>query len=163
MEFLKDFFEALYPSYTYSNLKSPLFFVSLDYILIALYVGIVAGLAFMTYRQCHLGRAVRAITEHGAVSEATALDAEALGLKRSRTLTRALKKEKFGSLVSSTANNRYYITEERVPEAEVRYAEKRRGVGFVVIWAIVMIPVFLALRALIPEVLKMLDNFIGAL
>lgn len=163
MEFLKTFFEAIYPTYDYANLKSPLFFMNLDYFLAALYVGIVAGIAIMTYRQTHLGRAVHAIITAGALSCESALTPDELGFAGSRTLRRALKRGRFGTLVQATDDGRYFIPESRRIEAEVRYSERRHSIIYVIVWAIVLVPVFLGLRALIPWILKMLDNFIGNL
>lgn len=163
MEFLKEFFEALYPTYDYANLKSPLFFFNLNYFLAALYIGIVVGIALMAYRQTHLGRAVRAIITASAHSDERAQTAEELGIAKSWTLKHALKRERFGSLVHKTDDGRYFIPEERRIEAETRYGERRHTVLYVVVWAIVLIPVFLGFRALIPWILKMLDNFVGGL
>ena len=129
-------------------------------------LGIVLILFFCGVRYMsltHLGRAVRAIITAGAHSDERAQTAEELGIAKSRTLKHALKRERFGSLVHKTDDGRYFIPEERRIEAETRYGERRHTVLYVVVWAIVLIPVFLGFRALIPWILKMLDNFVGGL
>lgn len=171
MEFWKEFFDVLYPDYYYENIKSPLVLADLNYILVGLYLGIVVGLCLMCYRKGHLGKAVRAILKVEAYSEETAKSPEELGIAKSRTLVRALRRGSFGGLVKSVGfdvlakrpdytGERYYIPEERRYQAEDRYSRRGVGIPMVIIWAIILIPVFFGLRFVIPELLQMLDNFI---
>ena len=170
LDFLKEFFAALYPEHHYVNIKSPLLLINMNYILIGLYVGIVIALSVICYRKNHMGKAIRAIIEKGALSEESALTAEELGLAGKRTLISALRREKFGSLVKTAdsakdgdAQARYYIPEDRRYEAENRYSRRGSGIGSVIIWAVILIPVFMFLRFIIPELLQLLDNFITSI
>ena len=170
LEFFKEFFAALYPEHYYANIESPLLLINLNYILLALYAGVVIALSVVCYRKRHLGKAVRAIIEKGALSEDSALTAEELGLAGSRTLSSALRREKFGSLVKAASSGkdggsvaRYYIPEDRRYEAETRYSGRGCGIGAVIIWAVILIPVFMILRFIIPELLQLLDNFITSI
>lgn len=174
IEFWKEFFDALYPEYYYDNIKSPLLLIDLNYILIGLYVGIVVGLVLMCYRKGHMGKAVRAILKAEAYSEESAKTPEELGIGRSRSLVRALRRGKFGGLVKLVGvdtdakkpdytDERYYIPEDRRYQAEDRYSRRGVGIPMVIFWAIVLIPVFLLLRFAIPELLQFLDNFITGL
>lgn len=174
IEFWKEFFAALYPEYHYANIESPLHLIDLNFILIGLYVGIVVGSAIMCYRKSHMGTAVRAILKAGAHSEEDAKTPEELGIEKRRTLVNALRKQKFGGLVKRAGitaeeamtgkpdytDERYYIPEDRRYQAEDRYSRRGIGIGMVIFWAIVLIPVFMGIRFLIPEVLQFLDNFI---
>lgn len=174
IEFWKEFFAALYPEHYYDNIKSPLLLVDLNYILIGLYVGIVVGLCLMCYRKGHMGKAIRAILKAQAHSAEDAKTPEELGLSKSRSLVRALRRGKFGGLVKSVgfdpeekkpdySGERYYIPEERRYQAEDRYSRRGVGIPMVIFWAIILIPVFMVLRFVIPELLQMLDNFITGL
>ncbi|MBE6707817.1 MAG: hypothetical protein E7578_01070 [Ruminococcaceae bacterium] len=172
--FWKEFFDALYPDYYYRNIKSPLILVDLNFILIGLYIGIVAASAFICYRKNHLGIAVRALLKVNAHSAEDAKTPEELGIANRPTLVRALRRCKFGSIVKLTGvdleakrpdytNERYYIPEDKRYQAEDRYSRKGMGVGVVIFWAIILIPVFMLLRFVIPELLQLLDNFITGL
>ncbi len=171
MEFWKELYNALYPKHYYVNIKSPLLLVDLNYILIGLYIGIVAGLALMCYRKVHLGKAVRAILKAEAFSEESAKSPAELGIGKSFTLVRALRKRKFGSLVKIVgvdieakrpdfSAERYYIPEDLKYRAEDRYSRRGTSIATVVIWALLLIPLFLFLRFAIPELLQLLDNAI---
>lgn len=174
IEFWKEFIDALYPDYHYVNLKSPLLLIDLNYILIGLYVGIVVGLVFMCYRKVHMGKTVRAILKAEAYTEDTAKSPAELGLGKSRSLVRALRKKKFGGLIKAVgvdtdaarpdfSSERYYIPENLRYQAEERYSRRGAGIPMVIFWAIVLIPVFMLLRFAIPELLQLLDNFITGL
>ncbi len=172
--FWKEFFDALYPDYYYRNIKSPLILVDLNYILIGLYIGIVVASFFICYRKTHMGIAVRALLKEKAHSEEDAKTPAELGIAGRPTLVRALRKCKFGGIVKMVGvdldakrpdytNERYYIPEDRRYQAEDRYSRKGMGIGVVIIWAILLIPVFMLLRFVIPELLQLLDNFITGL
>lgn len=172
--FWKEFFDALYPDYYYRNIESPLVLVDLNYILIGLYIGIVVASALICYRKTHLGIAVRALLKAKAHSEEDAKTIEELGIAGRPTLVRALRRGRYGGIVKMVGvdltakhpdftNARYYIPEERRYQAEDRYSRKGMGVGVVIFWAIFLIPVFMLLRFVIPELLMMLDNFITGL
>lgn len=172
--FWKEFFEALYPKHTYYNIESPLLLIDLNYILVGFYIGIIVGLIAIWYRKSHMGKAVRAIIKAEAFSEETAMSPEELGLGGKRTLIRALRRRKFGGLVKCIgvdieakkpdySGERYYIPEEYKYRAEDRYSRRGVGIPIIIFWAIFLIPVFMFLRFLIPELLQMLDNFIGGL
>ncbi len=171
LAFWKEFFDALYPDYHYKNIKSPLLLVNMNYILLGLYVGVVLGLIATYYRRAHLGKAIRAIISAEAFSPETAKTPEELGIGKSRILKRALKKSKFGGMVKaaiadsgqdSLGETRYYIPEKIRFQAEDRYSKKGAGIGKVILWAIIMIPVFLVLRYVIPEFLLILDGILGS-
>ena len=172
--FWKEFFDALYPDYHYKNIESPLVLVDLNYILIGLYIGIVVASAFICYRKIHLGIAVRALLKEKAHSEEDAKTIEELGVAKRPTLVRALRRGRFGGIVKQIGvdieakrpdytSARYYIPENRRYQAEDRYSRKGMGVGVVIFWAIFLIPVFMVLRFVIPELLQLLDNFITGL
>lgn len=171
LAFWKEFFYALYPQHYYDNIESPLLLIDLNFILIGLYIGIVVGLSVMCYRKGHLGKVVRAILKAEAFSEETAKTPEELGIAKSRSLVRALRRRSFGGLVRGVGADleakkpdysaeRYYIPEEKRYQAEDRYSRRGVGVPMVIFWAVFLIPVFLLLRFVIPELLQMLDNFI---
>lgn len=172
IEFWKEVFAALYPEHHYVNIKSPLLLIDLNYILIGIYVGIVVGLVAACYRKVHMGKAIRAILKAEAYSEDTAKTPSELGIGKRRSLTRALRKRKFGGIVKAvgtdektqdTASERYYIPEEVRYQAEERYSRRGAGIPAVIFWAIFLIPVFMLLRFAIPELLWLLDNVITGL
>ena len=169
--FWKEFFDALYPDYYYKNINSPLILVNLNYILIAMYVGIVIAAAVTCYRKNHMGIAVRALIKAEAFSVEFSKTPEELGLAKRATLVRALRKRKFGGIVRQLGvdtlakhpdyrGESYYIPEDKRYQAEEKYSRKGMGIGVVIFWAIFLIPVFMLLRFVIPEMLQLFDNFL---
>ena len=172
--FWNEFFDALYPDYYYKHIESPLILMNVTYILIGIYLGIVLASVVVCYRKNHLGTVIRALLKAEAHSEENAKTPEELGIAKRWTLVRALRKCGFGSLVKQVGvdieakkpdytNEKYYIPEDLRYRAEDRYSRRGMGIGVVIFWAIFLIPVFMFLRFLIPELLQLLDNFIGTL
>lgn len=96
---------------------------------------------------------------------------------------RSLKRRRYGSLIkiasaeggegdegkageavegAESAENaaRYYIDGSDAYSAEECFGKRRGGILTAVIWAVVLIPIFLLIRFFIPELLQLLDNFI---
>lgn len=55
---------------------------------------------------------------------------------------------------------RYYVDKSDAYSAEMLYGKRKGGIITAVIWAIILIPVFMLIRFFIPELLQLLDNFI---
>lgn len=169
--FWNEFFDALYPEYHYENITSPFPLLSLNWMLIGLYVGIIAALILVSWRKGYMGNVIRSLLKAEAFSEETAKSPEELGLEKKPILKRALKRQRFGGLVKCVgvdllekkpdfSSARYYIPEDRRYRAEDSYSRRGVGVPMIIFWAIVLIPVFMVLRFAIPELLQLVDNFI---
>lgn len=183
IDFLKELYAALFPEHHYANIKSPLFLIDLDFILVGLYVGIVVGAFVMCAHRARTGELIGAILSAGATSPETAKTLGELGLAGKESVLRSLKRRRYGSLIkiasveggesdegkageavegAESAENaaRYYIDGSDAYSAEECFGKRRGGILTAVIWAVVLIPIFLLIRFFIPELLQLLDNFI---
>lgn len=182
IDFLKELYAALFPEHHYANIRSPLFLIDLDFILLGLYVGIVIGAFVMCAHRARTGELVRAILSAGATSPENAKTLAELGLGGKESVIRSLKRRRYGSLIKVASNAtdegndgsagdaggaasaeeaaRYYIDGSDAYSAEECFGKRRGGILTAVIWAIVLIPIFLLIRFFVPELLQLLDNFI---
>lgn len=182
IDFLKELYAALFPEHHYANIRSPLFLIDLDFILIGLYVGIVIGAFVMCAHRARTGELVGAILTAGTTSPENAKTLGELGLGGKKSVIRSLKRRRYGSLIKVASNAtgegndggaggtssaeeaaRYYIDGSDAYSAEECFGKRRGGILTAVIWAIVLIPIFLLIRFFIPELLQLLDNFITGL
>ncbi len=154
---MTEIWNAMFPARVYENFSFSNYFLPLDAVLIALYVGAVIAAALNCYRRVYLGRAVRGLIAKNAFSEESALPA----VKNEKQLARAVKRGTYGKLIVRTDDGRYYVPEEKRYEAETRYEKKGSGIGTVILTAIILIPVLLGVRWLIPEILQMFDNVLS--
>ncbi len=182
IDFLKELYAALFPEHHYANIRSPLFLIDLDFILLGLYVGIVIGAFVMCAHRARTGELVGAILSAGATSPENAKTLAELGLGGKESVIRSLKRRRYGSLIKVASNAtdegndgsagdaggaasaeeaaRYYIDGSDAYSAEECFGKRRDGILTAVIWAIVLIPIFLLIRFFVPELLQLLDNFI---
>lgn len=169
INFWKEFFAALYPTHRYENIKSPIPLIDINFILIGLYLGLVIGFIVTIIRKRYLGKVVRAIIKAEAFSPEDAKSPKELGFGNKKLLLYIVRHLSFSNPIKQAGvdtdkkrpdytNEGYYIPENQRYSAEERYSTKGTSIGSVIFWIIFLIPIFLFLRFIIPELLVLFDN-----
>lgn len=172
----------------YDNIELYNPFISVKLLVWALFAGFVVASLLAIYQKRLIGGLVKTILAAGATSPETAQTVSDLGyatdwfvknaLRTDVTLSRFVsrvdkapaegeevpepKKTRSGRDVIDFETARFYIPEELKYKAEVRYA--RKGTDFVAFGICVVIFIAAAFAAifLIPDLIQLIDNFIGS-
>ncbi len=172
--------------FLYDNFELYNPFISVKLIVWALFAGFVIAALMAIYQKRLIGGLVKTILSEGALSEAKAMTVTELGygtdwfiknaLRTDSALLRivsridapapegeetAPKKTRSGRDVIDFETARFYIPEELRYKAEIRYA--RKGTDFISFGICVVIFIAAAFAAiyLIPDLIQLIDNFIG--
>lgn len=156
--------------YYYQNLSLPENLDSLDVLVWGIYAGVVIGATVATVDKLYCGRMVKALVEKGAQTPESAVTLDALNIKGKWYLRRALKEGK--PLRKMLGNHEvpdkkkvgeipFYLPEENRIKAETRYENGRRPIFTLVLSILAMLAVVFFVLFAVPELLTMLDNFVG--
>ena len=124
----------------------------------ALYIGIAAAILTMYYNKIYLGSAIRAILTEGAIEEANAKTAEALGFKNKRLILRAIERGILAKYIKTKEENGeiyYYVTEEDRVRVDLRYSAKGTDLYIVVIALVIFFLIALLASRYLPELIEM--------
>lgn len=156
--------------YYYQNLSLPENLDSLDVLVWGMYIGIVIGATVATIDKLYCGRMIKALIEKNARTPETAVTLDALDIKGKWYLRHALKEGKplrkmldSGEIVDKkkTAEIPFFLPEENRIKAETRYENGHRPIFTLIIAILAMLAVVFFVLFAVPELLTMLDNFVG--
>lgn len=157
--------------YYYQNLSLPENLDSLDVLVWGIYAGIVIGATVATIDKLYCGRMVKALVEKNAQTPETAVTLDTLDIKGKWYLRRALKEgkplRKMLGVGDESGDKKkpeeipFYLPEENRIKAETRYENGRRPIFTLVVALLAMLAVVFFVLFAVPELLTMLDNFVG--
>lgn len=166
--------------YYYQNFSIPSGFDSLDVLVWGMYIGVVLGTTFATVDKMCCERMVKALVRENAATPETAKTLRELDIRGKWYLKGALKVGKplrkmlaavDTALVKDTTEEAkgsvaiedipFYLPEENRHKAEIRYDAGRRPILTLILSILAMLAVVFFVRFAVPELLTMLDNFIG--
>lgn len=148
----------------------------LSFILLTAVIGIVVACIAMLWQIKVPGKLVRKLSAREAVGEDKALSAAELGYTKEWLLrfllseNTALRKyvgvtgaerDKKGKEILTASS--LYLREETKERAELRYNKKNASTGTLIIAIVLFSALAVAMYFIIPDLIKMLENFIGTL
>lgn len=124
----------------------------------AFYIGISVAILAMYYNKIYLGSAIRSILEKGAIDEANAMTAKALGFQDKKLILRAIQSgilAKYIKTVETDGEIRYFVTEEDRVRVDLRYASKGTDLYIVIVALILFFLVALLASRYLPKLIEM--------
>ncbi len=162
---MKDFFEIAERSYEHFSFDAAARETARA-LIFAVLIGILLAALYSFYQRRVPGALVRAILKHGALSEETALDAAALGVRYTALLELELSRNPVLKKLVTVCEREgepplFYIKEELRYRAEIRFSEKGNGLSALIVTAVLSTALALLIIRALPAFLTVIDRMMG--
>ena len=166
--------------YYFENLNLPYGGTSMRLLIWVLYAGIVIGSLLGTLDKLYCGSFVRTLLDNEIVTAESARSLSEIETKGKWYLRRALRPGKpLWKMIAATAegedgasvsvsakdakNARFYLPAEKRDLAQLRYQNGSRPVRTLILAVVLLTVAAVLAQTVLPELLTMLDNFVGSL
>lgn len=161
--------------YYFENLNLPDGGTSMRLLIWVLYAGIVIGSLLGTLDKLYCGSFVRALLDNEIVTAESARSLSEIETRGKWYLRRALRPGKpLWKMIAATAEGedgssvsakdaRFYLPAEKRDLAQLRYQNGSRPVRTLILAVVLLTVAAVLAQTVLPELLTMLDNFVGSL
>ena len=157
--------------YYFEHLNLPKGGTTMTLLIWILYAGLLIGSILATFDKYYCAGFVRALRDTGADAAEKAVSLDKMEMRGKWYLKGALKPGKAlrkmvavaGEEGRSVRETGFYLPEEKRAPAQLRYENGKTPIRTLILAAVLLTVVAIAAQFVLPELLTMLDNFLGTL